>query len=80
MQTQNFYSLNTFLREQHHEKVIKLSIDGGFTCPNRDGRISHKGCLFCSERGSGDFTPEGKGDITKQIGRASCRERVCQYV
>lgn len=70
MQTQNFYSLNAFLRERHHEKVIKLSIDGGFTCPNRDGRISHKGCLFCSERGSGDFTPERKGDITRQLASA----------
>lgn len=67
MQLQHFYSLNQFLRERHGEKVIKLSIDGGFTCPNRDGRISSKGCLFCSEQGSGDFTPSHKGAITNQL-------------
>lgn len=67
MQTQRFYSLNNFLRERHGEKVIKLSIDGGFTCPNRDGRVATKGCLFCSAQGSGDFTPQEKGDITRQL-------------
>ena len=56
MQKQYYRTLNNFLRERHNEKVIKLSIDGGFTCPNRDGTISTKGCLFCSDRGSGDFT------------------------
>lgn len=67
MHSERFYSLNTFLRERHGEKVIKLSIDGGFTCPNRDGKISSKGCVFCSERGSGDFTPSGENNITNQL-------------
>lgn len=67
MQTQRFYSLNNFLRMRHGEKVIKLSIDGGFTCPNRDGRVATKGCIFCSAQGSGDFTPREKGDITRQL-------------
>ena len=62
-----FYSLNHFLRERHGEKVIKLSIDGGFTCPNRDGLISTNGCIFCSEKGSGDFTPSSLGSITSQL-------------
>lgn len=70
MELQRYYSLNQFLRQRHGGKVIKLSIDGGFTCPNRDGRISHKGCLFCSERGSGDFTPSKAGDITSQLDAA----------
>lgn len=71
MQPNHFYSLNTFLRERHGEKILKLSIDGGFTCPNRDGKISSKGCLFCSERGSGDFTSYTKGNITAQLEEAS---------
>lgn len=69
-QQTRFYSLNQFLRQKHGEKVIKLSIDGGFTCPNRDGRLSTKGCLFCSEKGSGDFTAYQKGSITLQLDEA----------
>lgn len=71
MQNNRFYSLNEFLRNKHGEKILKLSIDGGFTCPNRDGKISSKGCLFCSERGSGDFTFYEKGNITIQLLEAS---------
>lgn len=70
MQNNRFYSLNEFLRDRHGEKILKLSIDGGFTCPNRDGKISTKGCLFCSERGSGDFTSYKKGNITAQLDEA----------
>ncbi len=50
-----YYSLNYFLREKFNCKVFKISLDGGFSCPNRDGTISTGGCAFCSERGSGDF-------------------------
>ena len=71
MQNNRFYSLNEFLRDKHGEKILKLSIDGGFTCPNRDGKISSKGCLFCSERGSGDFTFYEEGNITAQLQKSS---------
>ena len=50
-----YHSLNYFLREKFGEKVFKISLDAGFSCPNRDGTISRGGCIFCSERGSGDF-------------------------
>lgn len=50
-----YNSLNHFLREKFGEKVFKISLDAGFTCPNRDGRVSTGGCVFCSSRGSGDF-------------------------
>jgi uncharacterized protein len=50
-----YYSLNYFLRQRFGEKVFKISLDAGFTCPNRDGRVSKGGCIFCSARGSGDF-------------------------
>lgn len=62
-----YKSLNYFLREKFGEKVFKISLDAGFSCPNRDGTISHGGCIFCSERGSGDFAGERCFSITKQF-------------
>lgn len=62
-----FYSLNNYLKEKFGCKIYKVSLDGGFTCPNRDGKISHKGCLFCSDRGSGEFTGERGKSISSQI-------------
>ena len=63
----NYYSLNYFLREKFGEKVFKISLDAGFSCPNRDGTISNGGCIFCSERGSGDFAGERNCDIKEQF-------------
>lgn len=51
-----YYTINEFLKNKHGNKFVKLSIDGGFTCPNRDGTLSFGGCLFCSEKGSGEFS------------------------
>ncbi|WP_026881790.1 TIGR01212 family radical SAM protein [Clostridium akagii] len=62
-----YYNLNSFLREKFGQKVFKISLDGGFSCPNRDGTISSLGCIFCSERGSGDFSGNRKDSITKQF-------------
>lgn len=61
-----YYSLNYFLRQKFGEKVFKIPLDAGFTCPNRDGTISKGGCIFCSERGSGDFAGKGK-DLVRQF-------------
>ena len=47
-----FYSANDYYREKFGSKIIKIAIDGGFTCPNRDGKLSTKGCIFCSAKGS----------------------------
>lgn len=55
-----YYSLNYFLRNKFSEKIFKVSIDAGFTCPNRDGKVGIGGCIFCSARGSGDFTGKSK--------------------
>lgn len=49
-----YNKLNRFLKNKFGEKVIKICIDGGFTCPNRDGKKSTYGCIFCSEKGSGE--------------------------
>lgn len=62
-----YHTLNYELKKIFGEKAIKLSIDGKFTCPNRDGTISNKGCIFCSERGSGDFTSDRNKSISTQI-------------
>ncbi|MBU1144633.1 MAG: TIGR01212 family radical SAM protein [Firmicutes bacterium] len=51
-----YYTVNDFYQETFHSKVFKISLNGNFTCPNRDGTISYKGCLYCSEKGSGEFT------------------------
>ena len=60
MQQKNirYYSLNQYLREKYGEKVYKLALNGGMTCPNRDGKIDTRGCLFCSAGGSGDFAED----------------------
>ncbi len=50
-----YHTLNVFLRNKFGKKVFKISLDAGFTCPNRDGKVSAGGCVFCSPRGSGDF-------------------------
>lgn len=62
-----YYSLNYFLREKFNSKVFKISLDAGFSCPNRDGTISSGGCIFCSERGSGDFAGNRRFSITEQF-------------
>lgn len=62
-----YYNLNYFLRNKFGCKVFKISLDAGFSCPNRDGTISKKGCIFCSERGSGDFAGDRKFSIHKQF-------------
>ena len=63
-----YNTLNGFLREKFNgEKTYKISLDGGFTCPNRDGKVARGGCTFCSARGSGDFAGDRVLPITKQF-------------
>jgi len=54
--TDNFYSLSSYYKETYGKKVYKIAVDGGFTCPNRDGTLGTSGCIFCSQEGSGDFS------------------------
>lgn len=62
-----YKSLNYFLREKFGQKVFKISLDGGFGCPNRDGKISKGGCVFCSARGSGDYAGDRLLPISEQF-------------
>ena len=54
MEKERYNHLNKYLKEKFGERTLKICIDGGFTCPNRDGTISTNGCIFCSEKGSGE--------------------------
>ena len=69
-----YYSLNRYLRDTFGQKVYKIAIDGGFTCPNRDGTLDTRGCIFCSGVGSGEFTQDRMESIALQITKA--KERV----
>ena len=62
-----YYSLNEYLRRRFGGPVYKLSLNGGMTCPNRDGKIDTRGCIFCSAGGSGEFAASAWLDIDKQI-------------
>lgn len=62
-----YHSLNYYLRNKFGEKVYKISLDGGFTCPNRDGRVGRGGCTFCSASGSGDYAGSRALSINKQF-------------
>lgn len=64
-----YRSLNSYLKERFGCKVYKLALDGGFTCPNRDGTLGTGGCIFCSG-GSGDFSISCNGDINASIENA----------
>lgn len=63
-----YYSLSDYLKSTYGEKIYKIALDGGFTCPNRDGTLSAGGCIFCSKGGSGEFAISTKGlSIDEQI-------------
>jgi hypothetical protein len=62
-----YYYLDYYLREKYHCKVFKVALNGNFSCPNRDGSISTKGCLFCSEKGSGDFAGNPNDPLNSQF-------------
>lgn len=70
-----YSDLNTYLKETFGKKVYKLSLDAGFTCPNRDGTIGTRGCSFCSGGGSGEFAASRKLSVTQQIEEAKMRIR-----
>lgn len=62
-----YYSLNQYLQDTFGCKVYKIALNAGFTCPNRDGTIDTRGCIFCSAGGSGDFAGDPQKSITQQI-------------
>lgn len=81
---ERYYSLNQHYRETFSEKIYKLSLDGGFSCPNRDGTLGYGGCIFCSEGGSGDFAADHRLSIRDQLEAAkkifSCKKIGNKYI
>lgn len=81
---ERIYTLNQYYRQTFGEKIYKLSLDGGFTCPNRDGTLGTGGCIFCSKGGSGDFAASRQLSIQEQIVEAkklfSCKQTGRKYI
>ena len=69
----NYYSLNKYLKNTFGEKVYKISLNGNMTCPNRDGTLGTRGCIFCSRGGSGEFASDALLPIHGQIDQAKLR-------
>lgn len=61
--------LNEYLKAAFGEKVYKIAVDAGFTCPNRDGTKGTRGCIFCSGAGSGEFAQDRNLSVTEQLAR-----------
>lgn len=72
-QQMEYYSFNQYLKDTFGQKIYKISLNAGFTCPNRDGTIDTRGCIFCSEGGSGDFAESPDLSITQQIENGKSR-------
>ena len=70
-----YTTLNAHYQRKFGCKVYKLAIDGGFTCPNRDGSIDTRGCIFCSAYGGGEFAEDTCGNVAQQLERAKMRVR-----
>ena len=62
-----YISTNDYMKQVFGRKIYKISINGGFTCPNRDGTLGTEGCIFCSGYGSGDFSEDAALSVTEQI-------------
>ena len=62
-----YYSLDYYIKETFGEKIYKIALDGGMSCPNRDGKIGTGGCIFCSAGGSGDFAGDRSVSIKEQL-------------
>ncbi len=83
MVTERYNSVNAYLKKRFGTKVYKLSLTASVTCPNRDGTVGTRGCIFCSEKGSGEFAAS-KGSVKEQIDSAiellGEKGKGCKYI
>lgn len=63
LDNKRYHTLNYHVKSKYNEKVVKISLNAGFTCPNLDGKVGYGGCIYCSKLGSGDFG----GDVNKSL-------------
>ena len=70
-----YYSLNEYYKQKYGKKVYRLAISGGMTCPNRDGTLGERGCIFCSAGGSGEFASSAVLSVGDQLEEAKRRVR-----
>ena len=73
-----YYSLNAYFKGIYGEKIYKIAVDAGLSCPNRDGSLDTRGCIFCSAGGSGDFAVDIKDTPYKQLyeHRGGCDKKI----
>ena len=71
----SYYSLNEYYKQKYGKKVYRLAISGGMTCPNRDGSLGTRGCIFCSAGGSGEFASSAGLTVGEQLAEAKRRVR-----
>ncbi|MEE0966213.1 MAG: TIGR01212 family radical SAM protein [Bacilli bacterium] len=71
LDNKRYHTYNYFLKNRYHQKIAKVSLNGHFTCPNRDGTCGIGGCIFCSSLGSGDFAGNIKDDLFTQFDNVS---------
>ena len=67
LDNKRYYTLNYYYKKKYNSKVFKVSLNGGFTCPNKDGTVGTRGCIFCSRFGSGDFAGNKNLDLISQF-------------
>ncbi|MCI8300383.1 MAG: TIGR01212 family radical SAM protein [Lachnospiraceae bacterium] len=70
-----YYALDYYLKQTFGEKVYRLALNGGMTCPNRDGTLGSRGCIFCSQAGSGDFAQKSCQPVSLQLSEAKAQIR-----
>lgn len=67
LDNKRYHTYNYFLKQKYHHKIAKVSLNAGFTCPNRDGTCGYGGCVFCSDSGSGDYAGNVYDSLQKQF-------------
>ncbi|MDD4027709.1 MAG: TIGR01212 family radical SAM protein [Bacilli bacterium] len=67
LDNKRYHTLNYYYKNKYNLKIAKISLNGNFTCPNKDGKISKDGCIYCSKYGSGDFSGNINKSITEQF-------------
>lgn len=79
MEKERYNHLNTYLKNKFGQRTLKICINGGFTCPNRDGSISKNGCIFCSEKGSGEHIDKFKEHCNSNSSLKSINTQITNY-